>query len=107
MNDVWDFAKYAKTFSNQKRLIKEKFYTRIVVFYNGGEFSATETRINYLASLGDNSGPLEDDKNLPIWIDSYSELLTKLIKTREKALLDYYNEYETLRKNRSVEGLIC
>ena len=106
--DAFDFANYAKTFSNQKRLIHEKYQKNLVLFYNGGKFSATKDTLSYLSSLTDHKtdGPLVDDNGVPIWIDSYRELLNKLFNLRTEAEVTYYNEFEVLRNNRTEQGLV-
>lgn len=106
--DAYDFANYAKTFSNQKRLINEKYKKNLVVFYNGGKFTASHSllsHLNYLSSTN-KQGPLVDDNETPIWIDSYKDLLDTLLEANLLATTQYYNEFEILRNNRTVKGLV-
>jgi hypothetical protein len=106
--DVYDFANYAKTFSNQKRLLKEKFETDLIIFYNGGEFSASTSRISYLNTIEHNTlSTIEiDDKGTPIRISNIDEFLATLVKARNNALQSYFDAYEELKSNRSVQGLV-
>lgn len=106
--DAYDFANYAKTFSNQKRLLHEKYQKNLVLFYNGGKFAATKETLSYLNNLADckTDGPLVDDNNVPIWIENYSDLLNKLFNLRSDAEVTYYKEFEDLRNNRTVQGLV-
>jgi hypothetical protein len=106
--DAFDFANYAKTFSNQKRLIREKYQKNLVLFYNGGKFAATKETLSYLNSLVTHKadGPLVDDNGVPIWIENYRELLNKLFNLRLEAEATYYKEFEDLRNNRTVQGLV-
>jgi len=109
MENYYDFANYAKTFSNQKRLLKEKYHTNLILFYNGGEFAATESKISYVHILLEyrkKSNIIVDDNSSPIWIEDLRDFYNQLLNKRALATDEYFIEYKELSKNRSVKGLV-
>jgi len=103
------FSNYMATLNNQKRILKEKFNNEVTYYFNGGQFTINRELIVFLQSLC-NSGVEEhiliDDNQSPIKVSPLQNFLEVVTDKYEKAVLEYYNEYEALRKNRTVEKLV-
>ena len=101
-----DFANYNHTLFNQKKIIYQDFLDNCVIYYNAGKFSVDKNLIVYVSSYNKKELLLLDDNNIPIKIED-SKVFHKLIKgTYEKQLKIYYEKYEKLVANKTVQGLI-
>lgn len=104
-----DFANFMVTLNNQKRSLREKYYTECIYYQNGGTFAINKALITFvktLVDLGNNEQViLIDDNDLPVRIDNLKVFLDDIIDQYFIASNNYYNEYQLLKKNRSVEAL--
>lgn len=103
------FSNYMLTLNNQKRILKEKFKNSTTYYFNGGQFKLNRELIVYVTQLcNDNidSKVLIDENNIPIIVAPLQNFLEVITDKYNTAVNDYYAEYETLRKNRSVEKLV-
>jgi hypothetical protein len=105
-----DFSNYMITLNNKKRVLKERFREQTVYYYSGGQFTVNQqllTFVNMLVERGnDEDIVLIDDNETPIMVKDLSEFLNELTDTYFTAANEYHAEYESLRKNRSVEKLV-
>lgn len=104
-----DFANFMVTLNNQKRSLREKYYTECVYYHNGGTFSLSKDLITFVKTLIDIGNTdqvvLIDNNDLPIRIENLNQFLDDIIDQYFIASNNYYNEYQLLKKNRSVEAL--
>jgi hypothetical protein len=104
-----DFANFMVTLNNQKRSLREKYYTDCVYYHNGGTFTITKELITFIKTLVDLGNTenivVVDDNDLPVRIENINRLLDDVIDQYFIASNSYYNEYQLLKKNRSVEAL--
>lgn len=103
------FSNYMQTLNNQKRILKEKFKNDTTYYFNGGQFKLSRELIVYVTHLCNNnveSKVLIDENNTPINVSPLSNFLEVITDKYDTAVTTYYTEYETLRKNRSVEKLV-
>lgn len=104
-----DFSRYMVTLNNQKRIAYEKFLENCVYYQHGGKFSITIDLINFLNTL--NTKEIEtfvliDDNKSPINIDDIPSFTDEVMDIYFTQLNEYLQEYERLRSNRSVEGIL-
>jgi len=104
-----DFANFMVTLNNQKRSLREKYYTECVYYHNGGSFSISKDLITFVKTLIDLGNTdqvvLIDNNDLPVRIENLNQFLDDIIDQYFIASNNYYNEYQLLKKNRSVEAL--
>lgn len=104
-----EVANFMVTLNNQKRGLKEKYYTDCVYYHNGGAFSISKNLITFVKTLIDlgnvENVVLIDDNDLPIRIDNMESFLEEIVNQYFTASNDYYNQYQLLKKTRSVEAL--
>lgn len=103
-----DFSNYMITLDNQKRLLKEKYQEDLLYYYNGGTFTSTKELITFCSSMTNNNQEeivITDDNNVPIKVVT-QEFLDGVIDTYFRASNKYYVEFDKLKSNRSVEGII-
>ena len=103
-----NFSNYMVTLNNQKRLLKEKYQEDLLYYYNGCQFSITKELITFLGFLvekGNDSVVLTDDNQVPTRIEHLEDFFDQVLDKYFTASNDYLNDYEALKKKRSVEKL--
>lgn len=103
------FSNYMLTLNNQKRILQEKFKNDTTYYFNGGQFKLTRELIVYVTELCNKnveSKVLIDENNVPINVSPLANFLDVIIDKYDTAVQNYHTEYESLRKNRSVEKLV-
>jgi len=110
LKSALSFANYQHTLTNQRRLMKEKFNSSLLYGYNGGVFKVDQTLINFVQFLISRDRqynfPIIDSNQNPILIDNLEIFLENILNVYVSASLEYYNEYEIIKKSRSVEKLL-
>ena len=104
-----EFTNYMVTLNNQKRLLKEKYLEDLIFFYNGCQFTVTKELINFCSTMIASKQDeiiLVDDNSIPLQIDNIEEFNSGILDTYFSASNNYFVEYQNLKKNRSVEGLV-
>lgn len=104
-----EFSNYMVTLNNQKRLIHEQYQQDLVHYYNGGQFSVTQELLSFcqsLLSLEQEDAVLVDDNKQPIFIEELSNFTNDILNVYATASNTYLTEYDKIRKNRSVEGIL-
>ena len=105
-----EFANFMVTLNNQKRSLKEKYRNDCVFYQSGGTFTITKELITFIKTLVDldniNDIVVIDDNELPIRISDLKQFLEDIVNQYFIASNSYYNDYQILKKNRSVEALV-
>jgi hypothetical protein len=103
------FSNYQFTLTNQRKILREKLDSSLLYGYNGGIFKVDESLIsfvNFLSDQGRSNIPILDSNKNPILIENLKTFLDEILNVYFSAVLDYYNEYEKIKKNRTTEKLI-
>jgi hypothetical protein len=105
-----DFSNYRQTFSIQRRTLKEKIEAKLTYGCNGGIFKIDRSLITFVQLLIDQgrvSGvPLIDSNENPILIDNLETFKDEILDRYFTSTLEYYEQYQDLKKSRSVEKLL-
>jgi len=105
-----DFSNYMVTLNNQKRLANEQYNQDLVHYYKGGQFTVSQQLISFCSTLLHNLSQDEvvliDDNNTPIDVDSLEEFISTIVNVYSDASNRYHTEYNKIKTNRSVEGLV-
>lgn len=104
-----EFSNYMVTLNNQKKLIHEKFLENSVYYYNGGKFAVTKELLGFvqgLVQMNQTSTILVDDNDIPVEITDLEQFSLDLYNTYFTAANEYLVEYNNIKKNRTVEGLV-
>lgn len=110
LKQALEFSNYQITLSNQRKVLREKAESKLTFGSNGGIFKIDKALITFVQMLIDK----ERTENIPILDINENPILIKdLVKFRDEILdryfsvtLEYYNEYQEIKKSRSVEKLI-
>jgi hypothetical protein len=110
LKQALEFSNYRQTFSIQRRTLKEKIEAKLTYGHNGGIFKINKELISFVQFLLDNgrtSGvPLIDSNDNPILIDNLEKFKDEILDRYFTSTLEYYEQYQELKKSRSVEKLI-
>lgn len=104
-----DFSNYMVTLNNQKRLLEEQFQQHLIHYFNGGQFTVNYNLISFcqtLISLEQEDVVLIDDNNIPIFVEDLQNFFNDIMQVYGSASNEYFTEYENLKKNRSVKGIV-
>ena len=108
LSQALERSNFMTTFSNQKRLLWEKFQDDLVYYKDGHEIKVSETLISLCKIYAEKQRSLiiTDANNLPFEIEDSAVFLDELLDVYATASNAYFTDYNSLRKNRSVEGLV-
>lgn len=110
LKQALEFANYRQTLAIQRRTLKEKINAKLTYGHAGGLFKIDRDLISFvqmLISQGRTSGvPLIDSNDNPILIDDLEKFRDEILDRYFTASQEYYDEYQKLKKSRSVEKLI-
>lgn len=103
LEQALSFAQYQTTLNQQRRLLKEQFESDTILPYNGGLFKITQ---EWLGGLDLESNWFLDMNNNPVHVTDPAELQALAKETYRSAIDRYGNEYQVLRRQRSVRSLV-
>lgn len=105
-----EFSNYRQTFSIQRKTLKEKIDAKLTYGLNGGIFKIDRALITFVQLLIDqgriNGVPLIDSNDNPILIDNLEQFRDEILDRYFTSTLEYYEQYQELKKSRSVEKLL-
>ena len=105
-----DFANYRQTLSIQRKTLKEKVDANLTYGYNGGIFKINRELLNFVEMLiykdrSENVVILDANEN-PILVENLVDFREEVFDRYFNATFEYYEEYQKIKKSRSVEKLI-
>lgn len=105
-----DFSNYQQTFSIQKKVLKERIAAKLTYGFNGGLFRIDRTLLTFvdmLCAKGRTTGVvLLDINENPILVDDLEVFREELFQRYFEVTNEYFNQYQKIKKSRSVEKLI-
>lgn len=105
-----DFSNFRHTFSIQRKILKEKNEARLTYGHAGGVFKIDMSLITFVDMLINNGRktdvPLLDSNENPILISNLEEFKNEILDRYFTSTLEYYKEYEKVKKTRSLEKLL-
>lgn len=105
-----DFANYRQSFAIQQKTIKEKIDAKLTIGHSGGVFKIDQSLLTFTDMLI-NSGrvsdvPFIDMNGNPVLIADLELFRTEIFDRYFSVCYEYFQEYEKLKKSRSVEALL-
>jgi hypothetical protein len=105
-----EFSNYKHTFSIQRKVLKEKIEAKLTYGVNGGIFKIDRQLLTFVQMVlneGRNTGIILLDVNEnPILIDNLEDFKTEIFDRYFTATNEYFENYQSLKKSRSVEKLL-
>lgn len=109
LKQALDFSHYMITLNNQKRVLKEQFQNDIVHYFNGGQFTVKQELISFcqsLIALKQTETILVDDNGIPVEIEDLFTFTKDIVGVYFQAANKYLIEYNKLKSNRTVKGIV-
>jgi hypothetical protein len=110
LSTALEFANYRQTLAIQRKTLKEKINGRLTFGHSGGLFKIDRSLIAFVQMLLDQGRttdiPLMDENDNPILINDLQSFRDDIVDRYFTATLEYYNEYNILKKSRTVEKLL-
>lgn len=104
-----EFSNYMVTLNNQRRVIHEQFLETCVHYLNGGKFSVNRELITFCHTMlqsDQTSAILIDDNDTPIEVEDLQKFHDDIMDIYFTTSYEYFNKYNEIKKNRTVEGLV-
>lgn len=105
-----EFSNYKQTLSIQRKLLKEKIEAKLTYGFNGGIFKINRELLNFVQMLlndGRSSGIILIDANEnPILVEDVQAFKDEIFDRYFTATNEYFEQYQILKKSRSVEKLL-
>ena len=105
-----DFSNYRQTFSIQRKILKEKIDAKLTFGHNGGIFKIDRTLLTFVEMIcakGRTKGVvLLDVNDNPIIVEDLELFKDEVFDRYFTSTLEYYEQYQELKKSRSVEKLL-
>ena len=105
-----EFANYQQTFSIQRKTLKEKIEANLTYGFNNGLFRIDQnllTFVEILCTKGRTAGVVILDLNEnPVLIDDLEKFKDEIFSRYFETTNEYFEEYQVLKKSRSVEKLL-
>mgnify|MGYP003652192023 FL=1 len=104
-----EFSNFLETQNNQKRIFLAQYKENLVYYTHGHKFTVTQDLINFLHTLSEMhllDAVVLDDNNTPYAVTNIDEFAKEIMGVYVFASRKYASDYESIKKNRSVQGLI-
>ena len=105
-----EFSNYQQTFSIQRKTLKEKVEAKLTYGCNGGLFRIDRNLLTFVEIISTKRTTgivLLDSNDNPILIDNIADFKDEIFSRYFEATNEYYEQYQQLKKSRSVEKLIA
>ena len=110
LKNALDFSNYRQTLSIQRKSLKERMQGKLTYGFNGGIFKIDQTLLSFVSILcteGRTQGiVLLDINENPILIENLEVFKTEIFDRFFTVSFEYQEEYNKIKKSRSVEKLV-
>jgi hypothetical protein len=110
LNKALEFSNYKQTLAVQRKILKEKVDARLTFGYSGGIFKIDRSLICFIQFLIDQERikdvVLLDINENPVLIEDLLIFRDEILDRYFTSTNEYYQEYEKIRKSRTVEKLV-
>lgn len=105
-----DFSNYKQTLAIQRKTLKERIDAKLTFGHNGGIFKIDQSLITFVQFLisqeRTTNVPLIDSNSNPVLVADLVTFRDEILDRYFTATYEYHEEYEKLKKSRSVEALV-
>ena len=105
-----EFSNYKQSLAIQRKALKEKVDAKLTFGFNGGIFKINRELINFVQFLIDQDRSTDvvliDANDNPVLVNDLSKFKDEIFDRYFTSTNEYYQEYEMIKKARSVEALV-
>jgi len=108
LSKALQFANYTRTFEDQRRLLKEKYFDSLVFYHAGGQFTIDKTLLSFVDLIlkKQTSAVLIDDNDNPIQVDDLQSFYDDILSLYFESSNNFFTKITNLKTKRSVEKLV-
>jgi hypothetical protein len=110
LKNALDFSNYRQTLAVQRKSLKEKMQAKLTYGCNGGIFKIDQTLLNFVALLCAEQRTqgvvLLDSNENPVLIEDLEKFKVDIFDRYFTVTFEYQEEYDKIKKSRSVEKLV-
>lgn len=105
-----EFSNYKQTLAIQRKALKETIDAKLTYGHRGGIFKIDRTLITFVQFLIDQERTenvvLLDTNDNPIMIEDIAKFKDEILDRYFSTTYEYHQQYEKLKKSRSVQSLV-
>ena len=110
LKQALNFSNYNQTLNIQRKTARERYNSKMVIGHAGGLFNINRELIVFVQMLINQNRieniPLIDSNENPVMIKDMQKFQDEIFDRYFSATLEYFNEYQKIKKSRSVEKLV-
>jgi hypothetical protein len=110
LTQALEFSNYKQTLSIQRKTLKERIDTQLTIGHNGGIFKINRDLITFVQFVIDTGRvvdvPFLDSNDNPVIVSDLHAFKDDIVDRYFTATYEYYQEYEKIKKSRTVESLV-
>lgn len=109
LKSALEFSNFKQTFAIKQKHLKEKIDAKLTYGYNGGIFKIDRPLLTFIEALsrsGRDTAVVLDHNENPIMIENLDLFKDEIYDRYFSSTNEYYNEYQEIKKSRSVERLL-
>lgn len=110
LDNALKFSNYKQTLAIQRKTLKERIDSKLTFGHNGGIFKIDQTLITFVQFLisqeRTSNVPLIDSNDNPVLVVDLVSFRDEILDRYFTATYEYHEEYEKLKKSRTVEALV-
>lgn len=109
LKNALDFSNYSQTLSIKRKQLKERVDAKLTYGFNGGIFKIDRvllTFVQLLCDKGRTDAVILDVNENPVLVDDLEKFKDEIFDRYFTSVYEYHEEYQTLKKSRSVEKLV-
>jgi hypothetical protein len=110
LSKALDFSKYRQTLNLERKNLKEKIEGQLTLGHNGGIFKIDRALISFVQLLIDRDRkenvPVLDSNDNPILVKDLVAFRDEILDRYMTAVYEYCEQYEKIKKARSVDKLL-
>ena len=110
LKQALEFSNYKQSLAIQRKTLKERIDGRLTFGHNGGIFKIDRNLISFVQFLIEQERTTDvvllDVNENPILISDLKSFKDEILDRYFTSTNEYYQEYEKIRKSRSVEKLV-
>lgn len=109
LKQALDFSNYSQTLSIKRKQLKERIDAKLTYGFNGGIFKIDRTLLTFVQMLcdkGREDAVLLDINDNPVLVNELEKFKDEIFDRYFTSVYEYHEEYQALKKSRSVEKLV-
>ena len=109
LSKALEFSNFLETQNNQKRILLAQYKQDLIYYIDGHKITITQQLISFCRSCvlsNEFSTWILDDNDIPMYVADLEQFTHSIYKVYADASKKYLDEYQTIKTQKSVQGLV-